>query len=86
MATSEIPVMDGFSVLTAGFCAALATIHGQQLVEIGDLVAGECVGFVYVSEGSGELRGHDFEIEFFEGGAVVKIDSKRFVLPKTEGA
>ena len=78
--------MDGFSVLTAGFCAALATVHGQQLVEIGDLIAGRCEGFAYVSEGSGELRNHDFTIEFFAEGAIVTVDGKRFVLPKTEGA
>ena len=79
-------MMEGFTALAFGFCAAIVNVHGQELIEIGDIISSECRTFAYVSEGSGELRNHDFTIEFFTEGAIVTVDGKRFVLPKTEGA
>ena len=81
--------MDGFSLLGAGFCAALAMIHGQPILDLGNVVAGECKTFAWVGDSHGEtavIQGHDIGVEILDFGAEVTVDGKKFFVPKTEGA
>lgn len=81
--------MDGFTALAFGFCAALANIHGEIMIDLGQVVAGACDTFAWVGDShgrTGSIRGHDFSVNMFEGGAEVTIDGKKFIVPKTEGA
>lgn len=81
--------MDGFTALAFGFCAAIASIHGQPLVDLGQIVAGECQTFAWVGDSHGEsavIHGHDFEVSMFYGGAEVIIDGRKYIVPKTTGA
>lgn len=80
--------MDGFTLLAFGFCAGLASFHGQTVVDLGVVKSGECDTFVYLGDSDGEsaeIRGHDFAVSIFEGGAEVIMDGKKYVVPRTVG-
>lgn len=77
--------MDGFMALAFGFCAAVANVHGQYLIDLGNIVAGECKTFAWVGDSRGEsvrVQGHDISVSMFEDGAEVTLDGRRFVVPK----
>ena len=80
--------MDGFTALVFGFCAAVANIHGEELLDLGNVVAGECKTFAWFGDSHGEtavIQGHDIGVSMFEAGAEVTIDGRKFVVPKTQG-
>lgn len=73
--------MDGFTLLAFGFCAAIASIHGQDVLDLGKVVAGECRTFAWVGDSHGNsavIQGHDFSVSMFDGGAEVTIDGRKF--------
>ena len=81
--------MDGFTALTFGLCAALVNIHGQDVVELGNVIVGECTTFAYIGDSHGQtavIQGHDIGISIEDELAVVFVDDRKFVLPKLSGA
>lgn len=80
--------MEGFVLLAYGFCASLVHFHGQEMIDLGKVVAGECDTFVYLGDSNGEsaeIMEHDFSVSIFEGGAEVIMDGKKYVVPRTVG-
>lgn len=78
--------MDGFTALAFGFCAGLTMFHGSELLDFGQVVAGQCETFALIGDSRGEtarIRGHDIATDFFEGGVVVSVDGLKFVVPRT---
>lgn len=73
-------------LLAFGFCASLAQFHGETVIDLGKVVAGECDTFAYVGDSHGEsaeIRDHEFSVSIDESGAEITIDGRAFLIPKT---
>jgi hypothetical protein len=80
-------MLDGFTALAFGFCAALTLDGGQDIVAVGYVASGQCVVRMYAGDSHGDtvtINDHDIGIEMIEGGTVVHIDDLQFTIPKTE--
>jgi hypothetical protein len=78
----------GFVALAFSFCAAMATLGGQDVVAFGYVSGKECIVHAYVGDSHGEtvtINDHSIGIEMLSEGAVVHIDDLRFTIAKTEG-
>ena len=78
--------MDGFTALAFGFCAAITMYHGTELIDFGDVVAGQCETFALIGDSHGQtarIKGHDIGVDIFDGGAEVVVDGLKFVVPRT---
>ncbi len=81
-------VMDGFTLLPFALCAQMTIGMGQDLVELGNVVAGVCDSNLLLGDSHGEtahIKGHDIGVTMFEYGAELWIDGVRFIVPKTQG-
>ncbi len=81
--------MDGFTLLPFAFCAQMTIAMGQDLVELGQVIAGKCETDILIGDSDGEtapIKGHDIGVEMFDGGAEVSIDGRKFIIPKTTPA
>jgi hypothetical protein len=81
--------MDGFTALAFGMCAQMALAQGQDLIELGEVIAGTCETHVYLGDSHGQtahIHGHDIGVTIFGAGAEVWIDGRKFIVPKTAGA
>jgi hypothetical protein len=82
-------MLDGFTALAFGFCAAVVLDDGQDVVALGYVASEHCVVRMYAGDSHGDtvnINDHDVGIEMIDGGAVVHIDDLEFVVPKTEKA
>jgi hypothetical protein len=78
--------MDGFTALAFGFCAAVTMYHGTELVDFGEVVAGQCETFALIGDSRGRtarIKGHDIGVDFFDSGAEVAVDGLKFIIPRT---
>jgi hypothetical protein len=78
----------GFVALAFSFCAAMATLGGQDVVAFGYVSGKECVVHAYVGDSHGEMvtiNGHSIGVEMLAEGAVVHVDDLQFTIAKTEG-
>jgi hypothetical protein len=81
--------MEGFTLLSFAFCAQMAVAMGQNVVELGYTVVGECIVHMQLGDSHGEtapINGHDVGVSIFDEGAEVFIDGVRFVVPKLSRA
>ena len=81
--------MDGFTLLPFAFCAMLVSHHGQDLLELGDVVVDKCETFALIGDSGDDfatIEGHAFAVFMFEGGAEVTIDGKKYIVSRTTGA
>ncbi len=77
--------MEGFTVLSFAICAQMVMAMGQELVELGQVVAGKCDTHLLVGDSHGEtaqILGHDIGVSMFDEGAEVFVDGLRFIVPK----
>jgi hypothetical protein len=78
--------VDGFTLLPFAFCAQIVMLDGQDLVDLGKVVAGICNTDILIGDSHGEtapIKGHDIGVAIFESGAEVWIDGLRYIVPKT---
>jgi hypothetical protein len=81
--------MEGFTLLPFAFCAQMAVAQGQNLVELGYVVTGECIVHLQIGDSHGEtawINGHDVGVSIFDQGAEVFIDGLKFIVPKLSRA
>jgi hypothetical protein len=72
-----------FTTLADAFCAAIVPAGPADLVAIGYLSGGRIfVQVEAVRNTTKVINGHDISIEMIEGGAVVGVDSLRFIVSK----
>ena len=81
--------MEGFTALSFALCAQMVMAMGQELVELGQTVAGKCETHLLLGDSHGEtapILGHDIGVQMFDDGAEVFVDGLRFIVPKMERA
>jgi hypothetical protein len=77
--------MDGFTLLAFALCARVVMGMGQDLVELGQVVAGECDTHYLFGDSGGDtapIYGHDIGVAIFDDGAEVSVDGRMFIVPK----
>jgi hypothetical protein len=76
-----------FITLAYSFCAAIVAAGGADLVAVGYVSSNRCFVQVETIESTRKvIDGHDILVEIIEGGAIVGIDTLRFVVPKAPSA
>jgi hypothetical protein len=79
----ETVMLADFITLAYSFCAAIVPAGGADLVAVGYVSSNRCFVQVETIESTRKvIDGHDILVEIIEGGAVVGIDTLRFVVPK----
>ncbi len=77
--------MEGFTALSFALCAQMVMVGGQDLVELGQTIAGKCETSLFIGDSHGEtapILGHDIGASMFDDGAEVFVDGLRFIVPK----
>ena len=81
---TEGDVMD-FTTLAFALCARMAMDGGQDLVELGKIVVGECEVRYLIGESHGEtawLYDHEISVAVVDNGAFVAVDDQVKFIPK----
>jgi hypothetical protein len=79
----EVTMLATFTTLAHAFCAAIISAGPADLVAVGYLSSDRCfVQVEAVRNMTQVINGHDISVEIIEGGAVVGVDSLRFIVLK----
>lgn len=79
-------MVDGYTALAFGLCAAI-NLHGaQDMVEFGYIAHNRCVVQLEVGDpiATTIIGGHDVAVIMLEDGAEIAIDNLRFTIQKTD--
>ena len=74
-----------FTTLAFALCAMMATEGGDDVVDLGKIVAGECEVRYSISESHGQtawLYGHEVSVAIIDNGAFVAVDDEVKFIPK----
>jgi hypothetical protein len=79
-------MIDGFVMLSYGFCAAMTLYGNRETVEVGYTVQDKCIVQLQIDDpvATAIISGHDIAVVRLDDGAEVAIDNLRFTIQNVD--